>query len=93
MKRTQIYLEGEQATEVARRARRKGVTSSHVIREAINDYLAQPEDETDRLARFRAALDEAFGVAPDLPSGADYVDELRRTDERRQSELEHRWRR
>lgn len=92
MKRTQIYLEDGQAKELAHRARTRGVTSSHVIREAIDKYLAEPEDEAEKLARFRAALDETFGIAPYLPPGDEYVEELRRADRRRQDDLERRWR-
>lgn len=92
VKRTQIYLENRQADELARRARTRGVTASHVIREAINQYLAEPEDDAERLARFRAALDETFGIAPYLPPGVEYVEELRRADRRRQEDLERRWR-
>ncbi len=40
VRRTQIYLEDDQAKAMASRARRRGVTASHVIREAIDDYLA-----------------------------------------------------
>jgi len=90
VKRTQIYLENRQADELARRARTRGVTASHVIREAINQYLAEPEDDAERLARFRAALDETFGIAPYLPPGLEYVEELRRADRRRQEDLERR---
>jgi hypothetical protein len=92
VKRTQIYLEQRQADELARRARTRGVTASHVIREAITGYLAEPEDEAEQLARFRAALDETFGIASYLPPGEEYVGELRRADRRRQEDLERRWR-
>jgi Arc/MetJ-type ribon-helix-helix transcriptional regulator len=92
VKRTQIYLEEGQADELARQARTRGVTASHVIREAINDYLAKPENEAEQLARFRAALDQTFGIAPYLPPGDEYVAELRRADRRRHDDLERRWR-
>jgi hypothetical protein len=79
MKRTQIYLDADQSRELAARAKRRGTTSSHVIREAIDEYLAQPESpDARRLAQFRAALDATFGAIPRLPSGDAYVDELRR---------------
>jgi hypothetical protein len=91
MRRTQIYLEEQQAGALARRARARGVTASHVIREAIDEYLAQPEDESAReLARFRAALDVSFGSAPRLVPGAAYTRRLRRADAERARRLDAR---
>jgi hypothetical protein len=94
MRRTQIYLNAEQADELAARASRRGVTASHMIREAIDDYLTQPEDERKRLvARYRAALDRTFGAVPRLPDGRTYVEDLRRGDRERARDLEERRRR
>jgi hypothetical protein len=90
MRRTQIYLDQQQADELSRRASARGMTASKMIREAIDQYLAEPDDGTERLARYRAALDGAFGVAPYLPSGAEYVDELRDADRARERELTER---
>ncbi len=93
VRRTQIYLEERQAQAVARRARASGETASHVIRQAIDRYLGEPDDEAERLARFRVMADETFGVAPYLPSGAEYARQLRATDQQREGRLEERWRR
>jgi hypothetical protein len=91
VRRTQIYLEEQQAGALARRARVRGVTASHVIREAIDEYLAAPEDESEReLARFRAALDESFGSAPGLEPGAAFARRLRRADAERARGLDAR---
>jgi Ribbon-helix-helix protein, copG family len=90
MRRTQIYLDEAQADELARRASVRGTTASKMIREAIDEYLAEADDERDRVARMHRALDASFGVAPYLPAGATYVDELRRADVERQEELEGR---
>ena len=90
MKRTQIYLDGEQAKRLSRRAALRGTTASKMIREAIDQYLAEPGDEAERLARYRTALDEAFGAAPYLPPGGAYVDELRHADAARERELTER---
>lgn len=90
VKRTQIYLDERQADELTRRASARGTTASKMIREAIDDYLAQPEDERERLVRWHRALEAAFGVAPYLPSGATYVEESRRADLDRQEDLERR---
>ena len=92
MRRTQIYIDEDQATELARRARARGVTSSHVIREAIERYLVGEEDEAAELARQRTALRDAFGSVPSLPDGRAYVDELRKGDRARDERLEGRWR-
>ncbi|HEY8730426.1 MAG TPA: CopG family transcriptional regulator [Candidatus Limnocylindria bacterium] len=90
MKRTQIYLDDSQAEELGRRASVRGITASKMIREAIDEYLAEPDDAADRLVRYRAALDESFGAVPYLPDGARYVDELRAGDRSREVELDER---
>ena len=93
MKRTQIYLEDTQADELASRAKSRGTTASRMIREAIAEYLAEPDVADERLDRFRAAVKEASGIAPYLPDGASYVDEIRRHDLGRDQELAERRRR
>lgn len=90
MKRTQIYLDERQSVELGRRAAVRRTTASKMIREAIDQYLAEPDDASQRLGRYRAALDDSFGIAPHLPDGATYVDELRGADRARERELEHR---
>jgi len=92
VKRTQIYLTEDQARALARRSDARGVTSSHLIREAIERYLAGPEDEAAQLARQRSALRDAFGSLPRLPQGSAYVDEVRSSDRERGKRLEERWR-
>jgi hypothetical protein len=73
------------------RARRRGTTTSHVIREAVDAYLAQPESDDERvLQRYREALEAAFGAAPDLPHGSAYVGQLRAADMDRTARLEER---
>jgi predicted DNA-binding protein len=92
MKRTQIYLDEEQAARLARRAHARGTTSSRLIREAVEEYLSGPEDPLTELARQRQALAEAFGTVPGLPEGSAYVDDVRQADAERERELEDRWR-
>lgn len=87
VKRTQIYLDEAQAAELSRRATVRGTTASKMIREAIGRYLAGPDDEADRLMRFRAAVEASFGSAPYLDDGARYVDQLRGADREREAEL------
>lgn len=90
MRRTQIYLAEHQADELSRRAAVRGMTASKMIREAIDQYLAGNDDASDRLARFHGALEESFGIAPYLPAGDRYVDEVRAADLQRDRELEDR---
>ena len=90
VKRTQIYLDERQAEELSRHAAARGTTTSKMIREAIDQYLADPDDKVERLARYRAALDDAFGIAPYLGEGSTYVDELRAADRVRERGLDER---
>ena len=90
MKRTQIYLDEAQDRRLAKRAVSRGVTKSALIREAIDAFLEGPEDGAERLARFRAALDEIERRPVSLPKGRRYVEELRRGDLLRLEELERR---
>ena len=90
VKRTQIYLDERQRDELRRRGAVRGTTASKMIREAIDQYLAEPDHASERLGRYRAALDDSFGIAPHLPDGASYVDRLRGADRARQRELEER---
>jgi len=92
VKRTQIYLEPEQSRALARRANVRGVTSSHLIREAITAYLADPTDDAGELAAQRSALLGSAGTIPDLPPGIEAVERLRDGDQARDQELEARWR-
>ena len=90
VKRTQIYLEESQHERLGRRARSAGTTKSDLIREAVDAYLAGPEDESAHLLAFRAAVRAAAGSAHRLPTGRRYVEELRRGDAERDRDLEAR---
>ena len=91
MRRTQIYLDEEQDRRLAERARATGRTKSDLIREAVDRLLDEPLGEDEELARFRAAAQAAFGIAPYLEDGATYVRKLRDGDRRRQERLERDW--
>ena len=67
VKRTQIYLEERHARELARRAAAGHTTKAHLIREALDAYLGEGDDEAERLQRFRDAVEGAAGIAPYLP--------------------------
>lgn len=58
--RTQIYLTDEQRRRLDQRARRSGASLAHMIREAVDAYLAHDQPDA------QAALDETFGTLPDL---------------------------
>ncbi len=91
MKRTQIYLEEQQAARLDERAAAARTTRSEVIRRAIEAHLSdETDDEAKRLGRFKQAVHETAGIAPYLPPGAEYVAELRKGDERRLEELDRR---
>lgn len=93
MKRTQIYIDEQQDELLARRAATQGRTKSEIMREALDLYLSGKSESHDtRMKRFRAAVDAAAGSIPRLPSGVEYVRELRAADLARERELEKRWR-
>src|SRR5262245_58363930 len=79
MKRTQIYLDRDQDERLAQRARNAGTTKSTLIRSAIEEYLAKP-DEDARLAKLRVVLDELGLVPLRFVDGAAYVETLRGAD-------------
>jgi predicted transcriptional regulator len=90
MHRTQIYLGDEQERALSARARTLGRTKSALIREAIDSYLTPPPAADAGLARLRAAVADAAGTAPQLASGAEYVDVLRAADRERARTLDER---
>jgi predicted transcriptional regulator len=61
MERTQIYLDRQQTDELDRRAGELGTTRSHLIREAVERYLAPDWDP----ATFKAALRDVAGMWAD----------------------------
>ena len=91
MRRTQIYLNEDQDRRLAEQALATGRTKSDLIREAVDRLLDEPLSEEAELARFRAAVDAAFGIAPYLEDGVTYVRKLRDVDRRRQERREREW--
>lgn len=90
MVRTQIFLDEAHEQALRTRARSEKKTKSALIREAIDQYLDPQGSENARVERLHEAVREAAGVAPYLPDGAQYVDELRRLDAARFEMLEAR---
>lgn len=91
MKRTQIYIDEEHDERLAARAAETGRTKSDLIREAIDRYPRDPDDQAARLARFRAASEVSAGKISRLPPGAEYTAEIRRADLQHLKALEQRW--
>lgn len=83
MDRTQIYLSEGQTRELDRRARQRGVTRSHLIREAVEQYLGQTWDPE----RFNAALDAVAGMWADRDDLDELYADLKRRDRNRVSRL------
>ena len=78
MDRTQIYLTQAQTRELDRRAKQRGTTRSHVIRDALDQYLGPTWDPE----RFIAALDDFAGIWADRTDlDAMYADLHRRSRE------------
>ncbi len=85
LRRTQIYLGEEQHAELSRRAAAAGITVSQLIRGAIDDVLDQAEPDEQWRSGWRQAVAATAGIAPYLPEGTVYVDEMRAEERRRRS--------
>jgi len=78
VQRTQIYLDEQQTTRLDERAASEGVSRSTVIRRAVDEYLVHDHSDTaEWRRRWRKAVSRTAGIAPHLPDGASYVEELR----------------
>jgi hypothetical protein len=78
VERTQIYLTSEESAVLDRLAAERGVTRSHLIREAVDaTYVSPPRSQRDR---FLAVLDELGAPwvgRDDVPDGESYVERIR----------------
>ena len=89
MRRTQIYLDQEQAARLDERAAAEGTSRSTVIRRAVDVYLEQEERDTAAWrAQWKEALEKSAGVAAYLGEGSEYVEEIRRVDAERLAQFE-----
>lgn len=89
MHRTQIYLDEGQTARLDRRAAAEGATRSTLIRRAVDDYLAQEEQDTAAWrTQWKQAIEATAGIAPYLEKGPEYVETLRDRDAERLSGLE-----
>ena len=91
MRRTQIYLDEEQDRRLAERARATGRTKVRPDPGGGRPPARHAPGEEEELARFRPAVDAAFGIAPYLEDGATYVRKLRDIDRRREERREREW--
>lgn len=87
VRRTQIYIADDQDRLLDERAGSLGTTKSAVIRDAIDAFLRPDTSRDAGVDRFRAAVRGAAGIAEYLPSGSEYVEELRTVDAEREREL------
>lgn len=83
MERTQIYLTSAQTTELDKRAHQQGTTRSHLIREAVESYLAPKWDPE----AFKAALDRFAGVWADRDDIDEIYQGMREAGRRRMKRL------
>lgn len=90
VRRTQIYLEESQHETLSTRAAAVGSTTSELIREAVDAYLAGPQADRGQLLAFREAVRAVAGSVPRLPEGSSYVNEMRAVDLDREQALERR---
>ena len=73
--RTQIYLTAEQRHALDHRAQAERKTLAHVIRDAVDRYLADDMDDQER----ERVLGETFGACPALDEQVPSRDEWVRT--------------
>lgn len=81
MERTQIYLTREEREAVRAIAERRGQTQSEIIREAIDRYIVEFDQNTRQ-----AILDETFGMWADHPDVPD-IEALRKEWDEREIRL------
>lgn len=88
MQRTQIYLSEEHLRQLKELAKRRGVTSSSVIRDALDSYLARQVDPQDRLRKLKdLAVHLSSTATGDNRDSAAEVEELRRLGAERLNSL------
>jgi Arc/MetJ-type ribon-helix-helix transcriptional regulator len=90
VERTQIYLTEQQQRELERRVISSGRTKSDLIREALDAFLGLQLSKDEWQRRWREAVDAISGIAPYLPEGDAYAQQLRDADIQRKEELERR---
>lgn len=89
MNRTQIYLDDEQTSRLDERAAAEGTSRSLIIRRAVDKYLSEDEQSSAAWrAQWGEALERTAGIAPYLQEGAEYVEDIRRSDAERLRRLE-----
>lgn len=78
MERTQIYLTSDEAQALDREASDRGVTRSHLIREAIDArYLTSRQGQAQRILAILEEFGAPWADRDDIPDGELYVDWIR----------------
>lgn len=91
MQRTQIYLSEEHLRQLKALAKGRGVTSSSIIRDALDSYLTRQVDPQDRLRRLKALAAHLSSTATDdNRDSAAEVEALRRLGAERLNSLRDR---
>lgn len=85
MRRTQIYLDEKQHSQLKRRAAAAGTTISDLIRRAVDAQLAEPVDDEEWRRHWKEVVDATAGIAPYLPDSETYLDEIRAEERRRRA--------
>ncbi|HUB98414.1 MAG TPA: CopG family transcriptional regulator [Solirubrobacterales bacterium] len=89
MHRTQIYLDDDQTARLDDRAAAEGTSRSMLIRRAVDVYLSKEDRSASTWrTRWKEAVGDSAGIAPELGSGAHYVEDLRSKDAERLSSFE-----
>ena len=83
MDRTQIYLDATQTAELDRRARERGTTRSHLIREAVERYLVPDWDPE----AFKAALNRFAGIWANRDDLGEIRESMREAERRKMEGL------
>lgn len=78
MERTQIYLTSEEAAALDQEASVRGVTRSHLIREAIDArYLTSRQGQAQRILAILEEFGAPWADRDDIPDGFTYVERIR----------------
>jgi ribbon-helix-helix CopG family protein len=74
--RTQVYLTAEQRAALDQRADVERKTMAHVIRDAIDSYLAGDLDDQQRSRAFADTFGSCSGLAERIPSREEWGDRV-----------------
>lgn len=92
MQRTQIYLSEDHLRQLKQLAKKRGVTSSALIRDAVDNYLTRQVDAGERLRKLKEFLAEQSSstTTGDYGDSTAEVEALRHLDAARLNALRDR---